>query len=144
MNVQRVPDRSWDVQAVTNIQGAIERGDVLLLSCWLRCLETTSEDGQGRLRVHIQRNRAPHDKLLTLPVSVGLQWRQVVHPFRAAFDLPDGNSNIAFHLGLRQQRLLIADMRLVNYGSSKTVHELPTFVETYRGRSLDAALAHRC
>ncbi len=138
VTVLKVPKRPWDVQAMAQFKGTVHKGDVLLVSCWLRCLESTAENGEGQLVINIQRNRAPHDKLLALRVSAGGQWGQVIQAFRAPFDLPDGNGSITFHLGVRQQKLLIGGIQLINFRTSKTLQELPTTVETYRGRSRDA------
>jgi endo-1,4-beta-xylanase len=138
VTVLKRPDNPWNVLLAVQTAGPIEKGDVCLLSFWARGPQSENESGDALARAFLQRNRAPHEKLLQALVSANRQWRQVVVSGRAGLALPDGGSNVVLHLGYHPQTVEIADIRLINYGQAADPRSMPGLQETYEGRSPDA------
>ena len=133
------PDRPWNILLAVNTVGAIEKGDVCLLSLWVRGPQSADESGDAVAQAFLQRNRAPHEKALQAAISANREWRQVVSSARANLALPDGQSNVVLHLGYHPQTVEIADVKLINYGQDADLRSMPGMQETYDGRSPDAA-----
>jgi len=135
--VQR-PKQAWGVQVQCPIVGAFRKGDVCLLSCYVRGGESADEAGDAVAHVHVQHSRSPWTKLATTRVTANRQWRRALFAFKAKAAVPDGGSNLVFHLGFRPQTLEIGGLSLVNYGRTKKLGELPGSRVGYRGREPDA------
>ena len=137
VHVRNRPKNSWDIQLKTDLCGPIHKGDVLLLSVWMRCLKTSSETGEGRVGLVVEGGPNGEQKLLDLAVSAGSEWRHFNHPFVASMDMPQGSLRI--RVGALAQFLQVGGVSLSDYQQTRTVDQLPQTEFTYIGREPDAA-----
>lgn len=135
---QKRPKESWFVTLHVDIDGAIERGDTLLLSLAMRCLSSEDESGDGVARIQVQ-DRTSHERISAYVARAGKTWQSLRYPLRAERDAPQGQANISIHLGGYPQSVELADIRLINYGKSRTPDTLPMTRGSYQGQAPDAA-----
>lgn len=128
----------WDVQILGTTQGDVQRGDVLLLSLFVRGRSPANESGEGFGTAYLQRNSGAFEKLVSLPFHAGGEWRQFLIPVRADITLPFGQHGFAAHLGYLQQTLEIGGISLTNYRTSRALEDLPRTKITYQGEEADA------
>jgi GH35 family endo-1,4-beta-xylanase len=139
VTVVRRPEQAWDIGINVDTKGAIEKGDVCLLSFYIRGPHSEDESGDAVAGVYLQRNRAPWQKVLQARVTANREWRQVVTSARVGMALPDGGSNVVFHLGYYPQTVEVGGLRLLNYGTEVSLKEMPGAQTRYNGREADAA-----
>jgi hypothetical protein len=101
--IQQQPREAWGVQLTAETNSPIRRGDVLLVSYFLKGLSSTDESGQVAVTAHVQQNRAPHTKLASLPGQTAEPWRHIVRSFVADRALGASENNFVFHLGYAPQ-----------------------------------------
>ena len=133
------PETVWGIQLVAGAAGEIRKGDVCLLTCYMRTLESEEESGEGRAVLCVQRNREPWEKPVNVAVSAGREWRRLDLPFRADTSLPDGQAMASVRLGVRPQTVEIGGLSLLNFGDRARLEDLPRTAQSYPGRSADAA-----
>jgi len=133
------PAQPWDVVVGAPLSGAIEEGDVCLLSFSVRGREAQGHPASAQANVYLELRTRPHKKLLAYPVRAGDAWRTFLVPFRAEERLPDGSVQLIFHLGWQPQTFEVCGMSMLNYGKSKIVGDLPHTPVTYEGREANAA-----
>lgn len=138
VTIQQQPREAWRVLLTAETNAPIRRGDVLLVSYFLKGLSSTDESGQVAVTAHVQQNQAPHTKLASLPGQTAEHWRHVVRPFVAARALGAGENNLVFHLGFAPQTLLIGGVELINYGPDADSTTMPQTPTTYVGREAEA------
>jgi endo-1,4-beta-xylanase len=136
--IQQQPREAWGVQLAAETNLPIRRGDVLLVSYFLKGLSSTDESGQVAVTAHVQQNRAPHTKLATLPGQTAEQWRHIVRSFVADRALDASENNFVFHLGYAAQTFLIGGVELLNYGPDADLTAMPQTPSTYAGREANA------
>ncbi len=132
------PSNAWGIQFTGRANGAIEKGDVCLLSFWIRGPHSEDESGDAVARASVQRSRPPHEKIAQVPTTANATWRHVVKPFKAKQTLPDGQVGVTFHLGFYPQTVELGGVKLINYGGSMDMKDLPNSHTSYKGRSPDA------
>ncbi|MFO7903843.1 MAG: endo-1,4-beta-xylanase [Planctomycetota bacterium] len=135
----RRPDNQWGVVVHADTRGNIAKGDVILISFWMRTVTSESESGQGTAAAMLERNRAPHENIASRKVSVGDEWQHCVIPGRAQQRRADGEHQIAIHLGFAPQCIEIGDFQVINYERAVDLEDLPYMRSTYEGREPDAA-----
>ncbi len=139
VTVRQRPGDAWGVLLTAETNAPIRRGDVLLVSYFLKGEASEDESGQVAVTAHVQLNRSPHTKIATLAGRTAEQWRHVVRPFIAARSLDTGENNFVIHLGAAPQTLLIGGVDVLNYGPDADVAAMPQTPTTYAGRETDAA-----
>lgn len=130
------PDHVWNVQISAKSIGDVKKGDVLLATFWLRCVESAT--GEANAVFAYELGKEPYSKSVEYPASVGEKWEQFHVPFTAHMDLPAGQANINFQLGFNPQKILIGGVSVVNYGTKVTLKDMPPTALTYPGREADA------
>lgn len=138
VNVTKVPEAWWHVQVKLLTTGAINKDDVLLAVYDLRADNVVSEIGAGAVDFSPQRAKAPWDRLAQFTSNPGKEWKRYYLPFTAEHSFAPGDVQIAFNLGLQVQRVQIANLRLINYGNSVSLTDLPQPKYTYVGREENA------
>ena len=129
---------AWDAQVQASINLAINRGDVLLASFWVRCEKSLLESGECKTEFVFERTLSPWTKSVDYPVSAGKDWMQFFVGFTAAEGYAPMASHALFRLGYPNQTIQIGGFSLVNYGTSATVAQLPTTTIHYAGEEADA------
>ena len=132
------PRQSWDIQVVMQTTGPVRKNEVCLLSFWARGPASQDESGDAWINAFLQQNHPPHQKVVSAQISVNQEWRHVAVAARVPIDLPEGGSNVAFHLGFQPQTVELADVRLVKYGPEVDPRSLSTLKLGYKGREENA------
>lgn len=137
VQVDGQPSNSWSQQLQFTETGGIKTGDIVLFSFWARVISSLEETGGGFATALVE-NNTTYDKEVYNTGNLTNEWVQYFAPFEAANTLAASEMSIAFHLGFAYQTIEIADIRVINYGDSKTLEEMPETEVTYIGREEDA------
>jgi GH35 family endo-1,4-beta-xylanase len=130
----------YEIHLSGRIKGQISKGDVLLLSVYARCLDSSDESALGRFTVaaHARHSHRKHIFPFTKTYSVGEAWKHVLIPFPAPHDNAEGYS-IQFRLGgVKPQVLELGGLELLNYGKDRMLSDLPSTEIHYEGIEPDA------
>jgi len=139
VSIRRPFPNAWDVQLFAKPQAGLKRGDVGLLSLWVRNAGKGPQSAASTASVHVQHDRAPFNKAASITVIGTGDWQQVFLAFKAAEEIPAGELAVSIHLGRRAQEIDFGGIVLLNYRQSKAVADLPNTRPTYEGRDPDAA-----
>lgn len=129
----------WSVQLLAPIDAPVAEGDVCLLVVDLRAEATRSESGEGAAMLFFQKNAPDWDKSLTRSVPVPSTGRTFYVPFTVRADYAPGQAVLGVGVGSAQQSISVGQVRLLNFGRSLKLSDLPRTPLTYRGRDPDAA-----
>ena len=129
------PTNAWDFQIGARTVASVKKGDVLLATFWMRAVQTQA--GYGRTEVVFE-DATSYNKSVTFGVAASPVWKQFAVPFVASQDEPTSEGVLHFRLGFLPQTIQLADIRLINYGNSVALSDLPKTEITYEGRALDA------
>ncbi|MFC7335944.1 endo-1,4-beta-xylanase [Haloferula chungangensis] len=124
-----------DVQLIVPLQQAVNKGDTLLISFWIRRPESGGEPGP----VSVFLQQAGGKPRYEYSFSAYRPWQQHVRAFEAPADYDRGKGNVGIHLGAAGPSIEIGDLRLLNYGAHVAVGDLPKSSVSYIGREPDAA-----
>ena len=133
------PDKTWGVNIHIDIKDTIRRGDVVLLSFFMRGLRSEDESGDAVTGWYVQQKGHPWRSIASYRATAGREWRQINLPIVANRTLNKGGGNIAIHLGFLPQTLEIGGLRLVSYGKGRDPRGLPRVKATYGGHAPDAS-----
>jgi endo-1,4-beta-xylanase len=128
----------WNAQLRAPTTIAVKKGDVLLLAFSLRAVETHAESGEVYANAIFERSAPPNNKALHVRCGAGRDWTPFSLPFVADADYAPGQAAAALHLGIGVQTLEVGDFRLVNYGTTVKLADLPRTKFSYAGRAPDA------
>jgi GH35 family endo-1,4-beta-xylanase len=129
----------WDLQLQTKAERAIEKGDVLLATFFVRTEWSREESGEGQTEFVFELGREPWTKSASFVVRAGREWKKVFVPFIAAESYAAGEAHINFRVGFAAQKLDIAAVTVENFGKRLTLGDLPKMKITYPGIAPDAA-----
>jgi endo-1,4-beta-xylanase len=136
IEVSRKPERAQDVQIAAPVDAAMARGDVLMISFWLR----SSFSGEATLDVGFRSGAATRGPApLNMPAVAGSEWKKFQFPLALTRAYNKGEAEVFFTLGLRQQTLDLGGIELLNYGAGKRVADLPFTRFGYGGSEPGAA-----
>lgn len=118
----------------------VAKNDVLLIHTWIRKVSSADESGSAFLTVFLEINKAPHTKFVFQEISSNGEWQEYFIPVQIPQAAEAGSVGLKFGFGAgsKTQTLEIGGVELLNYGSSKTLAELPLTLDSYAGRELDA------
>jgi GH35 family endo-1,4-beta-xylanase len=113
----------------------IRRGDVVLVSFWIRRPNAGGQPNNVYLFADAEADTAGYKYHL----SAYREWKQHVRSFVADRDFSESESGVRIDLGEAGTIVEIGDLRLVNYGQDRDITKLPKSTVMYRGRGKDAA-----
>lgn len=125
---------SKNVQLLVPIQKSIRKGDVLLISFWMR----RSHAGGQPNNVYFSLDAGAKTPGFQYQLSAYRVWKQHVRSYVATRDCDPKKSSLRIDLGEAGKIAEIADLRLINYGPDRDIDELPKSTVNYRGRAADA------
>ena len=136
------PAHPWSAVARSLLKGELAAGDVGVVIFEARALPLTGqkadEAGAGGT-VYLEEALPPdYAKAAQLHFQCGPQWQVYYLGFKAERAIADGKGALVFHLGQRAQGFEIGPVRVLNYGSSLELKDLPRTPVTYRGREAEA------
>ncbi|WP_231936258.1 endo-1,4-beta-xylanase [Bythopirellula polymerisocia] len=124
-----------NIQVFVPIRKTIRKGDVLLISFWMRRPNAGGQPNNAYFSV----NAGPNTPGYVYKLSAYREWKQHVRSFVAPLDYDLTNSSIRIDLGEAGTVAEVADLRLVNYGPHCDPTTLPRSTVNYPGRAADAA-----
>jgi GH35 family endo-1,4-beta-xylanase len=137
------PAHPWDAGARSQWNAPLAEGDVGLVVFEARALPLAGvkpADAAAAGSVYLEEVSPPdYPKAAQLNFKCGPQWQQFTLSFRSDRSIPQEKGALAFHLALKAQALELGPVRLLNYGSSIALKDLPRSAITYRGREAEAA-----
>lgn len=137
LGTHRRLDNVYSHQFAVKSRAAVGNSDVLHLVFTARAVG--AEEVHGDALVQVTCNPpGSSDKWLLHKVRVGPDWQRIQVPFQATVDAGAGEVRLAFVLGFQKQAVELAELRLVNHGSTISVGELPRSKATYPGREPNA------
>ncbi len=139
-DTQRKPDHHYQQQLLLDSQGAVEKGDALLVTFWARATRTSDESGVGRLSVYFQKASAPWGKSVYRQVTLGEEWKFYSFPGVAKEGLAAGEASLGMGFGFKPQTVEVAQIRVRNFGDRVPLDALPETVNriVYAGMEADA------
>jgi endo-1,4-beta-xylanase len=129
----------WDVQVQTRVQQAVESGDVILATFYVKADATRQESGEGQTELVMELARAPWPKSVSYPVRVSRDWSKVYVRYKAQMSYAAGEAQLIFRLGYEPQTIQIGGVTVENFGKQLVLADLPTTKITYPGMEAEAA-----
>ena len=131
----------WDMQLRGNPQIPLRKGDVLLLTYWMRGVKIDSEFAETSCLNAMQLDTAPWSKVFEFRprASVGDGWIKFQKVIVSPLTLDAGKYAFSFQFGMDPQIFEIGGLSLYNYGNKVPPEQLPrTETALYRGHEEDA------
>lgn len=129
----------WDLQVQTKTERAVEKGDVLLATFFVRAESSREESGEVTTEFVFERGADPWTKSASLEVRAGREWKKVFVPFVAAESYAAGEAHVNFRVGFGAQQLDIGGVVVESFGKRLTVADLPVTKISYPGMEASAA-----
>lgn len=126
----------WDIVTRATLRTSIKKGDVMLATFQARCHESMT--GEAVVQFAFERNGEPYNKSAYMRFGVREDWTQFYVPFVADDDYGPDEAHATFHMGFDGQVADLADLRVVNYGDSLELTDLPRSEVNYDGRAIDS------
>ena len=123
-----------NMQVVVPLASAIKKGDVVLLSFWIRRPNAGGQPNNVYLNVQ-SGNDAP---LYQYQLGAYRAWKQHVRSFVAPSDCNPAHGKMSILLGEAGRKAEIAELHLINYGPDYDIASLPRSTVNYKGRKPDA------
>ncbi|MCK4960779.1 MAG: endo-1,4-beta-xylanase [Planctomycetes bacterium] len=114
----------------------VQKGDVIFLTFYTKCIRSEN-DTAGGLIVAAFGSGYPSHVFEQEFASTGKWTRVYTHAVSPA-DYPPGKAALRFSFGYNPQKILIADIRLINFGKTIGPDTLPTMEIRYEGMEPDA------
>ncbi|MFP4281893.1 MAG: endo-1,4-beta-xylanase [Opitutales bacterium] len=133
---------NWNGQLQMNVNEAVQEDDVALLVFYMRTTAIANEEGTGSVLALVEDTGPSYAKSAEVTASAGAAWSEFLIPFQFLADYPSSTTNVQVKFGLGAgipRTVQIGGVRLINYGNTRTLDELPETALTYVGREQDAA-----
>lgn len=129
----------YEIQINGDVEGQIDKGDVMLLSFFARCESSTDESALGKFTI-VSQAHSPGKYIFpfTKTMAIGDKWKQFQIPFVAPMNNSKGYSVIFRLGGTKPQVLQFGGMELLNYQKKRRLEELPHTETRYEGIEPDA------
>jgi GH35 family endo-1,4-beta-xylanase len=124
LRAERQPADEWALRLTTRGGAAVEKGDVVLASMWLRCVSSEMEEIGCATRFIVERNGDPWTKSVERAITAGPEWREEKFIFRMAETYAPGGYTIHFRMGMLVQTLDVAAIRVESFGRDATAESL--------------------
>ena len=123
--VKTQPVNPWLAQISTLTAQPVKQGDAVLVSFYIRTIESKNEGGKGRFTVYFGIPDGP-ELTVSQEIVAGAKWTKVQIPARVAADYEVGKAMVNLDLGFEPQLLEFADINLTNFGAKVKLSELPS------------------
>ena len=122
--IKTQPVNPWLAQISTLTAQPVKQGDAVLISFYVRTIESKNEGGKGRFTVYFGIPDGP-EQTVAQEIVVGPKWTKVQIPARVAADYEAIKSMLNLDLGYEPQLLEFADIKVTNFGAQVKLSELP-------------------
>ena len=131
-----IPSAPWAVGANFVLENEFKKGGVFAATITARSYQSTTAESFATFN-HEDRGE-PYEKSLAGPIGVGPEWKTFYFAYTSLRDYKPGTSQLALHLGFPNQSIDIKNIRVIYYGDSVKLSELPQTKFTYPGMEPDA------
>lgn len=138
VEVKQASSNPWDVQLGFRTTRAVQAGDVMLATFYLKTEATRAESGEGQTEFVMELAREPWTKSVSYPIGAGHEWKKIHVRYLAKRSYAPGEAQLLFRLGFAPQTLLLGGVTVENFESQLELSALPTTPLTYRGMEADA------
>ncbi|MBN1556393.1 MAG: endo-1,4-beta-xylanase, partial [Phycisphaerae bacterium] len=130
----------YGVELASFLPKPVNKGDVLLITFYMRGIKTQHESGEVITTLRFQRHGAPWTGYMQIKCSLaaGTGWKKYQYPAVCGDDIAAGRSMITFHLGYANQIVDIGGVEVINFDKKVKPEDLPVTESTYPGREPDA------
>jgi hypothetical protein len=112
----------WDVQASSPVAGAINQGDVIMLTYYARAEQAA--EGGSKLTARIQLAGPPYNSVLDFTVPIDGEWKSYC-AFRVAnASIEEKRSSVSIHLATAEQVIDLGPVLVFNFGKDYDVQKL--------------------
>ena len=122
--VKERPTDPWTVQISTLTTQAVKAGEVVLVSFYVRTIESKNDGGKGHFTVFFGVPEGP-EQTVGKEIDAGAKWTRVQIPATVAADYEAGKAMLNLDLGYEPQLLEFADIKLLHYGRAVKEGDLP-------------------
>jgi GH35 family endo-1,4-beta-xylanase len=109
-----LPVNEWDNRIRVRGSAPVSKGDAIVATFFLRCLEPAN--GECVIKLNVERADSPYTKSVNLPYLATAAWRPVKLVFRMAEDYNPNAYYIDFWLGSQIQAAEVGGISFDNYG----------------------------
>jgi len=139
VDVRERPKEPWGIQLAADVTGdPPRRGDVVLLTAWVRATRTADETNAGTIGLVLEQSGEPFAKTLSAQFSVGRAWQRLDVPATVQQDYAKSRPRVSLRLGFAPQTIEIAGVELRNFGPDVPIDRLPRTAISYAGREPNA------
>jgi Glycoside hydrolase family 44 len=140
LDVKQGSDHEWAVQLEAANVAAVDAGDVLLATFYLRA-ETPQKGSGGETEFVFELGQSPYSKSIQYPIQIGGDWVRAQVRFKASRAYGAGEAHALFRLGYDPQVLELGGVSLEGFGKQVPLSTLPTTqaADRRRERALAAA-----
>ena len=131
--VKDASDHEWAVQLEAPNAGALESGDAILATFYLRS-ETPQQGSVGETELVFELAQSPYTKAIQYPIKVGSDWIKAQVRFKASRAFQPGEAHLLFRLGYEPQVLQLAGVTFDSFGKQVPLSALPTTQASDRRR----------
>jgi len=124
--VKEKPESPWDAQISTLTAVPVKEGDILLVSFWVRTIESKNDGGKGYFSIYFGVPESGLEQSVADDITVGDKWKKVQMPARAAASYESGKAMLNFDMGYEPQTLEFGDIQVINYGDKAKLSDLPS------------------
>jgi hypothetical protein len=124
-DIREASSSDWSVQIQAKTVAAVEKGDVLLATFYVRATKMM-EGNIAETQFVFEKGVAPYTKSVAYPLGVGSEWRQVRVRFLAGQSYGPGEANMIFRLGYEPETLQIGGVTVENFGKKVAFTQLPS------------------
>lgn len=138
VEVKQASDNPWDVQLGLRVAQAVQAGDVMLATLYLKGEASREESAEAETELVMELSREPWTKSVSYPLRAGHEWRKVFVRFQAERSYAPGEAQLLLRLGYAPETLLVGGVEVENFGSRLELADLPTTRLGYPGMEADA------
>jgi mannan endo-1,4-beta-mannosidase len=131
----------WSMQLVAGNAAAVDKGDVILATFYLRGVTPPAESTLAQTEFVFELGRAPYSKSTSYPIQAGAEWTKVQIRFLAAQAYAVGEAHLIFRLGYEPEVIELGGVSVVSFGKQVPLTALPYTQASDRDRDRVAAQA---
>jgi Glycoside hydrolase family 44 len=125
VEIKQASNNEWAVQMQAPTVAAVQEGDVLLATLYMRADKPLDEQAIAQTQFVFELAQAPYDKSATYDVAAASEWRKVHIPFVAKRKYGPGEAHVILRLGYDPEIFEVAGLTVQNYGKHVTLAGLP-------------------
>ncbi len=109
----------------------LQKGDVLLLSFFARCVDSANENGNGLIAVEFARSW--RERAIRVEHYCDTEWKRYYQRGVVPATFQPGEAELSIITSYRPQTLRIAGVELINFGNQIEIERLPVMPVSYKG-----------